>query len=42
MELIVGHAGDELDKQDYIDMASETDEELLERVAQIIEYFRIN
>jgi hypothetical protein len=42
IELIVDHAGDELDKHDYIKIASETEEELLERVAQIIEYYRTN
>lgn len=40
VELIVEHSGDELEKGDYILMAAETEEQLLERIAQIIEYFR--
>lgn len=40
VELIVDHSGDELEKEDYKIMASESEEELIERIAQIIEYFR--
>jgi hypothetical protein len=42
IELIIEHAGDELEKEDYIKIASETEDELLERLAQIIEYYREN
>jgi hypothetical protein len=41
IELIVEHSGDELTREDLIAMSKESEEELINRLSQIIEYFRV-
>jgi|APGre2960657404_1045060.scaffolds.fasta_scaffold40861_4 hypothetical protein len=39
IEIIEGYASDELTSNDWIDIAKESDEELLDRVANILDYY---
>ena len=39
INLIMSYAGDELIMADVIDMAKESEEELLDRVANILDYY---
>lgn len=39
IEIIESYASDELTTNDWIDIAAESDEELLDRVANILEYY---
>jgi hypothetical protein len=39
INLIISYAGDELVMADVIDMAKESEEELLDRVASILDYY---
>jgi hypothetical protein len=41
IELIVEHSSDELTREDLIDISKESEEELINRISQIIEYFRV-
>ena len=39
IEIIENYASDELTTKDWIDIAKESDEELLDRVANILDYY---
>ena len=39
IELIVNHSGEELNRMDYMKIAAESEEELLERINGILAYY---